>query len=62
MYNYKRLVGELFGAAIAVVWLAFAFLGAGNMVFLFVAISLTIIFGVLSGGFLRLSTKSKEKV
>jgi hypothetical protein len=48
MYNYKRMLGELFGVAIAVVWILFAFLGAGNFVFLAVAISLTILFGVLS--------------
>ena len=57
MYNFKRLLGELFGAAIAVVWIFFAILGAGSMVFLAVAISLTIIFGVLSGGFLGMSNK-----
>lgn len=61
MYNYKRLIGELLGAAIAVVWVSFAILGLlGNMVFLAVAISLTILFGVLSGGFIKLSAKTKE--
>lgn len=58
MYNYKRLLGELFGAAIAVVWILFAFLGVGNMVFLAVAISLTIMFGILSGGFLEMGNKA----
>ncbi|MFX0175223.1 MAG: hypothetical protein ACFE85_03220 [Candidatus Hodarchaeota archaeon] len=57
MYNYKRLLGELFGAAIAVVWIAFGLLGAGNLVFLTVAISLTILFGVLSGGLIGLGKK-----
>jgi hypothetical protein len=57
MYNYKRLVGELLGAAIAVIWIAFALLGAGNLVFLAVTISLTILLGVLSGGFIALSEK-----
>jgi hypothetical protein len=57
MYNYKRMLGELFGVAIAVVWILFAFLGAGNFVFLAVAISLTILFGVLSGGFIRFSNE-----
>jgi len=59
MYNYKRLVGELLGAAIAVVWIAFALLGQGCLVFLVVAISLTILLGVLSGGFIKLSAKTK---
>jgi hypothetical protein len=57
LYNYKRLIGELLGAAIAVVWIAFGLLGPGNMMFLVVAISLTILFGVLSGGFIGLSKK-----
>jgi len=57
LYNYKRLVGELLGAAIAVVWISFAFLGAGNTMFLVVAISLTILFGTLTGGFFALSNK-----
>ena len=55
MYNYKRLVGEIFGAAIAVVWILFAFLGAGSLFFLAIAISLTILFGVFSEGFIRSS-------
>jgi hypothetical protein len=60
MYDYKRLLGELFGAGIAVVWVSFAILGAANMIFLVVAISLTIIFGILSGGFLGLSRNTVE--
>ena len=62
LYNYKRLIGEMLGAAIAVVWISFALLGAGNMVFLVVAISLTILLGVLSGGLIKLSTKTQEKL
>ncbi len=57
MYNYKRLVGELLGAAIAVVWISYALLGLGNMVFLVVAIALTILLGTLSGGLIALSKK-----
>jgi hypothetical protein len=60
LYNYKRLVGEIFGAAIAIVWVAFGILGAGDMLFLVVAISLTILFGVLSGGLIKLGSKDKE--
>ncbi|MFX1528256.1 MAG: hypothetical protein ACFFB4_11860 [Promethearchaeota archaeon] len=55
MADYKEIIGWFFGAAIAVVWIAFGILGAGNMLFLAVAISLTILFGVLSGGFIALS-------
>jgi hypothetical protein len=65
LYTYKMLLGQLFGAAIAVVWISWALLGAGNMVFLVVAISLTILLGILSGGLIKLSrtqenTKSNE--
>ncbi|MBY9021632.1 MAG: hypothetical protein KGD67_11280 [Candidatus Lokiarchaeota archaeon] len=63
MYNKKRLIGELLGAAIAVVWVCFAFFVVlfGNvLVFLLVAISLTILLGVLSGGFLKLSKQDEE--
>ena len=60
MYNYKKLLGELFGAAIAVVWICFALIAPGNRVFLAVAISLTIIFGVLSGGLIGLGGKTIE--
>ena len=64
MYNKKKLLGELLGAAIAVVWICFAFLVVlfGNvLVILAVAISLTILLGVLSGGFLKLSKKDEER-
>lgn len=57
MYNYKTLVGEVLGAVIAVVWIAFAFFGAGNIVFLVVAMGLTILMGTLSGGLIALSKK-----
>ncbi len=61
LYNYKRLVGELLGAAIAVEWIAYALLGSGDRLFLVVAISLTILLGVLSGGFLKLSKEDEER-
>ena len=57
MYNVKTLIGEILGACIAIVWIAFALLGAGNMLFLVVAISLTILLGTLSGGLIALSKK-----
>ena len=60
MYNNKRLIGELLGATIPVVWIIWALVGAGNVVGLAVAISLTILLGVLSGGFIKLSTITKE--
>ena len=60
MYNIKTLIGEILGAAIAIVWIAFAFLGAGNMLFLVVAISLTILLGTLSGGLIALSKKEVD--
>ena len=60
MYNAKTLFGELLGVAIAIVWIAFAFLGAGSRLFLVVAISLTILLGTLSGGFIALSKKEVD--
>ena len=60
LYNYKTLIGELLGALIAVVWIAFAFLGAGNMLFLVVAISVTILLGTISGGLIALSKKEVD--
>ena len=57
LYNSKRLVGELLGAIIAVVWISYALLGSGNMVFLVVALAVTILLGTLSGGFIALSKK-----
>ena len=60
MYNTKTLIGELLGALIAVVWIAFAFLGAGNMLFLVVAICLTILLGTLSGGLIAVSKKESD--
>ena len=62
MYNYKKLVGELFDAAIAVVWMIFALIDPGNMVTLVIATCLTILFGVLSGGFLKLSAETNKSV
>jgi len=59
----KKLVSELLGAGIAVVWILFAFLGAGNMIFLAVAISLTILLGTISGGlFVKENDKKDWKV
>ncbi|MFW9942899.1 MAG: hypothetical protein ACFFFT_17825 [Candidatus Thorarchaeota archaeon] len=57
MYNYKQLVGELLGAAIAVAWIAWALIYPRSMVGLVIAIDLTILLGTLSGGFLALSTE-----
>ncbi|MFX1357912.1 MAG: hypothetical protein ACFFA8_11610 [Promethearchaeota archaeon] len=57
LYNYKTLIGELLGAAIAVVWIAFALVGRGSMLFLVIAIDLTILLGTLSGGLIGLSKK-----
>jgi len=60
LYNKKRLSGELLGATIPVVWICWALIVPGNLLFLAVAISLTILLGVLSGGFLKLSKQDEE--
>ena len=59
--DWKQAVGALLGAAIAVVWVSFAITGLlSDMVFLVVAIALTILLGTLSGGLYALSAKNKE--
>jgi len=60
LYNYKTLVAELLGAGVPVVWICWALLVPGNLLFLSIAISLTILLGVLSGGFLKLSKNDQE--
>lgn len=60
MYNKKTLIGEILGALIAVVWISFALLGAGNMYFLTAAICLTILLGTLSGGLIAVSKKESD--
>ena len=60
MVDYKEVIGWMLGAAIAVVWIAFALLGARNIVFLVVAISLTILLGTASGGLIAISTKKND--
>ena len=62
MYNYKKLIGELLGAIIAVAWIIWAILSPGNMGGLVIAISLTILLGVLSGGLLRASINNKRLI
>lgn len=57
MYDTKKLIGELSGAGIAIIWICYAILGAGSMLFLFIAIAVTILLGTLSGGFFALSNK-----
>ncbi|MFX1236450.1 MAG: hypothetical protein ACFFAS_12075 [Promethearchaeota archaeon] len=60
IYNYKNLIAELLGVCIAIVWICFGILGAGNLVFLVVAISLTILLGVISGGLIAVSEKNVD--
>jgi len=59
LYNIKTLIGELLGAVIAVVWIAWALIWPGNMVGLVIAIDLTIFLGTLSGGLIALSKKEE---
>ena len=60
MVDYKEVIGWMLGASIAVVWISFAFFGAGNMVFLAVAISLTILLGTASGGLTAVTQKKSD--
>ena len=57
MDDYKELVGWVFGAIIPVAWISYAILGPGNMIFLVIALAITILCGTLSGGFIALSKK-----
>ena len=61
LVDYKEVVGWVLGAAIAVAWISYALLGSGNMVFLVVALSFTILLGTLSGGLIALSTKKTKE-
>jgi ABC-type Fe3+-siderophore transport system permease subunit len=58
--DYKEVIAWILGATIAVVWITFAFLGAGNMLFLVVALALTILLGTVSGGFIAISKKKSD--
>ncbi len=60
LVDYKEVIGWLLGAAIGVVWISFALI-YGDTVSLAVAISLTILLGVSSGGFIALSKNAKTK-
>jgi hypothetical protein len=60
MVDYKEVIGWVLGASIGVVWVAFGLLYSmlgvfEGRVFLVVALSITILFGTLSGGFIELS-------
>ncbi|MGB5911727.1 MAG: hypothetical protein WBH31_11085 [Promethearchaeia archaeon] len=59
--DYKEVIGWLLGAAIAVAWISYALLGPGDMVFLVVAIALTILLGTLSGGLIALDKKKTKE-
>ena len=59
--NWKEVLGALFGVLIGVVWIGFALLGPNDMVFLFIAIALTMVFGTLSGGFYAMSYQEKKE-
>lgn len=58
--NWKEVLGVLFGVLIGVVWIGFALLGSNDMVILFIAIALTMIFGTLSGGLFVMSYQVKK--
>ncbi|MFX1593931.1 MAG: hypothetical protein ACFFB6_01480 [Promethearchaeota archaeon] len=60
MVDYKEVIGWLLGAGIAVAWIAWALLTPGNMTFLAVAISLTILFGTASGGLIAISQNKAD--
>ncbi|MFX0025515.1 MAG: hypothetical protein ACFE8M_03810 [Candidatus Hermodarchaeota archaeon] len=65
MVDYKEVIGWVLGAAIGIVWISYGLLVGlldyfTGRVFLVVAISLTILLGVLSGGFIAVSKKTSD--
>jgi uncharacterized membrane protein len=54
--NWKEVVGALLGVLIAIVWLGFALIGFH----FFYAIALTLVLGVLAGGFYMKSAQNKK--
>lgn len=56
MKNWKEVVGALLGVLIAIVWLGFALIGFH----FFYAIALTLVLGVLAGGFYMKSPQEKK--
>ena len=61
MENWKEVIGALFGVLIGVVWLGYVLIGPGDIMFLFVAIALTMVFGTISGGLYSISAQSKNQ-
>ena len=65
LVDYKEVIGWVLGASIGIVWISFGLLYGmldywSGRVFLVVAISLTILLGVLSGGFIGISKKKND--
>ena len=60
MENWKEVIGALLGACIAVAWVSLALLQLlSNMIFLAIAIGITILLGTISG---MLYASSKEAI
>jgi hypothetical protein len=59
MNTWKEIIGALLGALIAVLWICYALIAPGSMIFLAVAIGGTIIIGTLSGGLYAMAKKEK---
>ena len=55
LVDYKEIIGWMFGAVIAVAWIAWALLTPGNMLGLAVALAITILCGTASGALIALS-------
>ena len=63
MENKYELIGTIFGVSVAIVWIFFALL-IGYLdirVSIAVSVSLTMLFGTLSGAFLAIGKKNKKK-
>jgi len=60
LVDYKEVIGWMFGAVIAVAWIAWAIIAPGNMVGLVIALAITILCGTASGGLIALSHNKIE--
>ncbi len=60
MNTWKEIIGALLGVLIAVLWISYALIAPGSMVFLAIAIGGTLILGTLSGGLYAMAKKEKS--
>jgi uncharacterized protein YacL len=60
MNTWKEIIGAILGVLIAVLWVSYAVIAPGSMLFLAIAIVGTIILGILTGGLYAMAKKEKS--